>query len=169
MPNRPLDLDPDRALRDDHVPHGVIDIGSNSVRLVVYNELGRAPFPRFNEKSLCGLGAGLDRTGTLSAGPMDGAVRAVHRFCAIASAMGVRRLDLLATEAVRRASNGRDFVRAVAGRHPPRSGHRPRVPAEGRDRAARVAARLALSGEGHVGLYLSPRCWYERPPLGQGI
>ena len=44
---------------------GVIDIGSNSIRLVVYDDLSRAPFPRFNEKSFCALGAGLDETGRL--------------------------------------------------------------------------------------------------------
>ncbi|HSK41387.1 MAG TPA: Ppx/GppA phosphatase family protein [Arenibaculum sp.] len=115
-PERPLELDPARALRADHTPYGVVDIGSNSVRLVVYNELSRAPFPRFNEKSLCGLGAGLDRTGELSDDAMAHTVQAVHRFCIIASAMGVQRLDVIATEAVRRATNGQDLVRAIKDR-----------------------------------------------------
>ena len=66
-PHRPLALDPERARHDGHRPFAVVDIGSNSVRLVVYDRLGRAPFPRFNEKSLCRLGAGLDQTGELSA------------------------------------------------------------------------------------------------------
>lgn len=115
-PERPLDLDPAAALRVDHIPYGVVDIGSNSVRLVVYNELSRAPFPRFNEKSLCGLGAGLDRTGELAAEAMARTVQAVHRFGAIASAMGVQRLDIIATEAVRRATNGQDLVRRIGER-----------------------------------------------------
>ena len=63
---RPLELDPERAGRPARAPYAVIDIGSNSVRLVVYDQLGRAPFPRFNEKSLCRLGDGLDRTGELA-------------------------------------------------------------------------------------------------------
>ena len=54
----------------DEQPHyAVIDIGSNSVRLVVYQHLARAPLPRFNEKSLCGLGRGLAETGSLARMP----------------------------------------------------------------------------------------------------
>jgi exopolyphosphatase/guanosine-5'-triphosphate,3'-diphosphate pyrophosphatase len=101
------------VLETAHTHYGVIDIGSNSVRLVVYNDLSRAPLPRFNEKSLCALGTGLDRTGKLAAGPMACTVRAVHRFCAIGEAMGVSRLDIIATEAVRRARNGTDLIKAI--------------------------------------------------------
>jgi exopolyphosphatase/guanosine-5'-triphosphate,3'-diphosphate pyrophosphatase len=53
--SRPLELVAERAARRERSPYAVIDIGSNSVRLVVYEELGRAPLPRFNEKSLCRL------------------------------------------------------------------------------------------------------------------
>ena len=63
---RPLDLEPDRAGRMDRSHYGVVDIGSNSVRLVVYDELARAPLPRFNEKSLCRLGEGLAQTGAIA-------------------------------------------------------------------------------------------------------
>ena len=52
---RRLDLNPERAGRADRAPYAIVDIGSNSVRLVVYDQLGRAPLPRFNEKSLCRL------------------------------------------------------------------------------------------------------------------
>lgn len=104
--HRPLELVPERVLRRERPHYAVIDIGSNSVRIVVYDQLGRAPFPRFNEKSLCRLAAGLDETGEL---PADGARRtleAVRRFRAVAGAMEVERIDVLATEAMRRASNG---------------------------------------------------------------
>ena len=47
---RPLDLNPERAGRSLRAPYGIIDIGSNSVRLIVYDQIGRAPLPRFNEK-----------------------------------------------------------------------------------------------------------------------
>lgn len=115
-PNRPLALDPGRAMRvrDGRPPYAVVDIGSNSVRLVVYDELGRAPFPRFNEKSLCRLGAGLDRTGELAPDGFRRTLEAVRRFRAIADAMGAPRVDAIATEAVRRASNGPDLVAAIA-------------------------------------------------------
>ncbi|UEM05921.1 Ppx/GppA family phosphatase [Skermanella rosea] len=107
------ELDPDEVLAADHAHYAVIDIGSNSVRLVVYNDLGRAPLPRFNEKSLCGLGSGLDKTGELAAGPMACTVQAAHRFCAIAEAMGASRIDIIATEAVRRATNGENLIKAI--------------------------------------------------------
>lgn len=111
---RPLVLDPARATRADRRPYGVIDIGSNSVRLVVYDELGRAPLPRFNEKSLCRLGEGLAQTGAIAADGFRRTVEAVRRFRAIADAMGVVRLDATATEAIRRASNGPELVAAIA-------------------------------------------------------
>ena len=111
--HRPLDLDPKRAGRLDRAPYGIIDIGSNSVRLVVYDQLGRAPLPRFNEKSLCRLGDGLAQTGRIAEEGYRRTVEAVRRFRAIADAMGVLRLDATATEAVRRAENGKDLVEAI--------------------------------------------------------
>src|SRR5215213_6643855 len=111
---RPLDLNPERALTRERPPFAVVDIGSNSVRLLVYDELGRVPFPRFNEKSLCRLAAGLDETGELAADGFRRTVEATRRFHAIANAMGVARIDVLATEATRRASNGDQLVAAIA-------------------------------------------------------
>ncbi len=102
-PSLALEPDPEWARRDRRAPYAVVDIGSNSVRLVVYDQLGRAPFPRFNEKSLCRLGAGLDQTGELSAESYRRTIEAMRRFRAIADAMGVPRIDVIATEAVRRA------------------------------------------------------------------
>lgn len=120
---RRLELEPERILGRDRRHFAVVDIGSNSVRLVVYDQLGRAPIPRFNEKSLCELGAGLDKTGELSADAIEGTVQAVHRFCAIARAMEVPRIDVFATEAVRRATNGSALVGAIR----KRSGLSPQV------------------------------------------
>lgn len=113
-PVRPLELDPDRATRRERPHYAVVDIGSNSVRLVVYDELARAPLPRFNEKSLCRLAAGLEETGELAADGFRRTVEAVRRFRAIADAMEVTRIDVLATEATRRASNGPQLVAAIA-------------------------------------------------------
>ena len=79
------------------------------MRLVVYDRLGRTPFPRFNEKFLCRLGASLDDDGNLGAEAMDCAVHAIERFAAIAATMRVRSIDLLATEATRNAPNGAAF------------------------------------------------------------
>ncbi len=91
----------------------VIDIGSNSIRLVVFDRVCRSPLPLFNEKVLCGLGRGLDATGQLHEAGVGLARDNLVRFVRLAEAMGVGRLDLLATAAVRDASNGRDFVAEV--------------------------------------------------------
>jgi exopolyphosphatase/guanosine-5'-triphosphate,3'-diphosphate pyrophosphatase len=85
---RPLDLDLKRAGRLVRDPYGIIDIGSNSVRLVIYDQLGRAPLPRFNEKSLCRLGDGLAETGLIAADSFRRTVEAVRRFRAIATLWG---------------------------------------------------------------------------------
>jgi exopolyphosphatase / guanosine-5'-triphosphate,3'-diphosphate pyrophosphatase len=110
---RPLELDVARIERD-RPHHAVVDIGSNSVRLVVYDQLSRAPFPRFNEKSLCRLGEGLEETGRLSEESFARTVEACRRFRAICDAMEVARIDVLATEAVRSASNGDALIAAIA-------------------------------------------------------
>src|SRR5947209_16849916 len=103
VPPRPLDLDVADARKP---PYGIVDIGSNSVRLVVYDQLGRAPMPRFNEKSLCRLGDGLAQTGAIAPDGFRRTVEALRRFRAIADAMGVSKIDATGTEAIRRASNG---------------------------------------------------------------
>ena len=89
----------------------VIDVGSNSIRLVVYERLARAPWIVFNERVLCGLGRGLERSGKLNAEGRKRALENLSRFALIAGEMGVRRLDILATAAVRDASDGGEFSR----------------------------------------------------------
>src|SRR5271166_2055496 len=111
---RPLDLDPERVRRAARPHYAIVDIGSNSVRLMVYDQLSRAPMPRFNEKSLCRLGEGLAQTGAIAPDGFRRTVEAVRRFRAIADAMGVARLDVTATEAIRRASNGPKLAAAIA-------------------------------------------------------
>ena len=112
-PHRPLELDPERAKRADRRPYAIVDIGSNSIRLLVYDQFGRAPMPRFNEKSLARLAEGLAETGEIAPAHFRRAVEAVRRFRAIADAMGVSRIDTVATEAIRRASNGPELARSI--------------------------------------------------------
>ena len=88
----------------------VIDIGSNSLRLVVFDTADRTLHPLFNEKILCGLGRGLDKTGRLNPDGVPLAQDYLLRFTRLARAMGVDRIDLIATAAIRDAEDGPDFV-----------------------------------------------------------
>ncbi len=97
--------------RLDHGPPiAVIDIGSNSVRLVVYEGLTRSPTPIFNEKVLCGLGREVQTTGLLAADAVDKALAALRRFRALCDRMEVAQLWSIATAACRDATNGKTFV-----------------------------------------------------------
>ena len=86
---------------------GIIDIGSNSIRLVVYQGPERLPAILFNEKVMAGLGRGLAETGAIAASALDVAADALARFAAVAREMEVNRLRTVATAAVRDASNGK--------------------------------------------------------------
>src|ERR1043165_4353463 len=97
--------------RLDHGPAvAVIDIGSNSVRLVVYEGLTRSPTPIFNEKVLAGLGREVQTTGLLAADAIDKAYAALRRFRALCERMEVAQLWVIATAACREAKNGKTFV-----------------------------------------------------------
>ncbi|MFN8759145.1 MAG: Ppx/GppA family phosphatase [Tagaea sp.] len=97
----------------DRRPVAFVDIGSNSIRLVVFDGTSRVPLPLFNEKVLCGLGKGLERTGRLDETGVEQALVNLRRFADIARAMGVRKTFALATAACRDAANGPEFVAAV--------------------------------------------------------
>ena len=97
--------------RLDHGPPlAVIDIGSNSVRLVVYEGLTRSPTELFNEKALCGLGREVQSTGLLAADAVEHALATLKRFRALCDRMGVKRTLAVATAACRDAKNGRAFI-----------------------------------------------------------
>ena len=91
----------------------VIDIGSNSVRLVVYEGLTRSPSPLFNEKTLAGLGREVQTKGLLPPDAVEKALAALKRFRALCDTMRVERLWVVATAACRDARNGRDFIAAA--------------------------------------------------------
>jgi exopolyphosphatase/guanosine-5'-triphosphate,3'-diphosphate pyrophosphatase len=94
-------------------PVGIIDIGSNSVRLVVYSGRHRAPSPIFNEKVMAGLGAGLRETGVLDPESQRRALLALQRYRLLLKHMRVSHVQVVATAAVRDARNGLQFVREV--------------------------------------------------------
>jgi len=101
------------ALAGAEEPVGIVDVGSNSVRLVVYEKLSRSPTPIFNEKSLCALGKGVATTKKLPKAGIEKALAALRRFRVLCSIMGVKNLHVLATAAARDASNGREFLSAA--------------------------------------------------------
>lgn len=94
-------------------PVAVIDVGSNSVRLVVYDSASRVSVPVFNEKVLCGLGRGIDSTGRLNPEGVELALASLQRFAVLTHSMGVDDLTVIATAAVREAEDGPDFVKTV--------------------------------------------------------
>lgn len=89
---------------------GVVDLGSNSVRLVVYEGLDRNPHVIFNEKAVLGLGRGLHGSGQLNEGAAAQALTVLGRYHALAQGMGADPLEVMATAAVRDAANGPAFL-----------------------------------------------------------
>ncbi|SEM60854.1 exopolyphosphatase / guanosine-5'-triphosphate,3'-diphosphate pyrophosphatase [Sphingomonas gellani] len=91
----------------------IIDIGSNSIRLVVYQGPARIPAVLFNEKVLAGLGRGVATSGAIDEAGMAAARTALARFAAVAREMKVTTVRTVATAAVRDASNGADLIDAA--------------------------------------------------------
>ncbi|GAB5376858.1 MAG: exopolyphosphatase [Acuticoccus sp.] len=92
---------------------GVIDVGSNSVRLVLYERGSRAPATLFNEKVLAALGEGLSEAGRLSDEAMERALDAIRRFLVIAQSADAKSLTIVATAAARVAANGPEFIKEI--------------------------------------------------------
>lgn len=91
-------------------PVGVVDIGSNSVRLVGYSGTARTPLPIYNERAFCRLGSSVAATGRIEGAPYDLARQTFIRFRAIADQLGIEKLSVFATAAVRAAKNKEEFV-----------------------------------------------------------
>ena len=92
---------------------GLIDIGSSSIRLVIYRAGGRLPHPQFNERDVCRLGEGLAETGMLNQNRVDQALTTLRRFAEIMKASGLDEVKAFATEAVRKAQNSAEFINAA--------------------------------------------------------
>lgn len=93
---------------------GVVDIGSNSIRLVVYDRLARTPLPVFNERVICGIGRAVSTTGKLDPEGTALALLNLTRFAALVRAMHIGHLEILATAATRDASDGQPFLDRVS-------------------------------------------------------
>jgi exopolyphosphatase/guanosine-5'-triphosphate,3'-diphosphate pyrophosphatase len=95
----------------EYAPVAIVDIGSNSIRLVIYDGARRSPTPVFNEKVLCGLGRGVATTGRMDDAAVGRALVALMRFKAVAEQFGAKKTYAIATAAAREADNGREFIR----------------------------------------------------------
>src|SRR5260370_962600 len=91
----------------------VVDVGSNSLRLAVFERLGAALLPLLNERVMCALGRGIAVTGRLNPQGVELAFANVERFTALARALAVDHLAIIATAAVREASDGRAFAAEI--------------------------------------------------------
>jgi exopolyphosphatase/guanosine-5'-triphosphate,3'-diphosphate pyrophosphatase len=109
---------PARRRRDRPRRFGVVDLGSNSVRLVVFEGVSRNPLTIFNEKAVLGLGRGLQQTGRLNEAAIGPAITVLARYAAVAAAMDAEPVEILATAAARDADNGPDFIAAIRARLP---------------------------------------------------
>lgn len=96
----------------------VVDLGSNSVRLVIYEGEARNPVQIFNEKAVLRLAKGMTKTGRLDQKALEQTETVLRRYAAIVRAMGAAPFEVLATSAVRDAENGAEFVRDMAERMP---------------------------------------------------
>lgn len=128
-----------RAAGENHEA-AVIDVGSNSVRLVVYRLDGRAMTPVLNEKVMAGLGRDMKHTGALSEQGVEIALRAIRRFATLLEELGVSDVRAVATAAVREARDGAAFARRIQSE----TGVRLRILAGAEE--ARLSALGALAG-----------------------
>jgi exopolyphosphatase/guanosine-5'-triphosphate,3'-diphosphate pyrophosphatase len=119
----PLPTDPDwglfaRQLFNDPLVRalsrvGVVDVGSNSVRMVVFDGAARSPAYFYNEKIMCGLGKGLAETNRLNPEGRSRALEALKRFALLAKGMKVENMTVVATAAAREAEDGPAFQAEV--------------------------------------------------------
>jgi exopolyphosphatase/guanosine-5'-triphosphate,3'-diphosphate pyrophosphatase len=137
---------PETMLSATDAPRDVaaIDIGSNSVRLVLYRLEGRAIWTVFNEKVLAGLGRDMSVTGRLSVEGAAQAITALKRFAAVIEGVQPALVFIAATAAVREAEDGPVFCDTVAAE----TGLRIRVLSG--EEEARYAALGVLAGIPHA-------------------
>jgi exopolyphosphatase / guanosine-5'-triphosphate,3'-diphosphate pyrophosphatase len=99
------------SVRDGRI--GIIDIGSNSIRLVIYDQLKRSPVSIYNEKVMCALGKGLATSGKLNPQGVDLAKITLRRLLAMGRNLEISSLHVMATAAVRDAEDGAAFAKYI--------------------------------------------------------
>jgi len=105
--------DRDGSFSGNRVERAIIDIGSNTVRLVVYGGSPRAPVTVFNEKVVARLGRDIADSGRLADEAVDLALRGLRRFAVLLNELNIERVDVVATAAAREAENGPEFLAAI--------------------------------------------------------
>src|SRR5579862_7423734 len=106
-----LSAQPARGARGRSNPFAVVDIGSNSIRLVIYESFSRTPAVIHNEKAICAIGRDMVTRRRLHDEGMRLALESLARFRILADAHRVELRDAVATAAARDAVNGQEFVR----------------------------------------------------------
>lgn len=101
---------PSQGRLPDREPVAIVDIGSNSIRLVIYEGIARSPTVLFNEKMLAGLGRSIVSTGLLDPAGVERALAEFARFRALCDQAGAREIHVIATAAAREAENGPEFI-----------------------------------------------------------
>lgn len=107
---------PQRTQRAKSGPIAIVDIGSNSVRLVIYESISRTPSVVHNEKAICAIGRNMVTTGRLHEEGITLAYEALGRFRMLADALGAETREAVATAAARDAANGGEFIRRAEAR-----------------------------------------------------
>jgi exopolyphosphatase/guanosine-5'-triphosphate,3'-diphosphate pyrophosphatase len=93
--------------------HAVIDVGSNTIHLLVGEVEGEAVLPVTGEKISARLGKGVEETGKIEAGRLEVAADVIALFARIAALNGASEPVILATSAVRDAENGQELTERV--------------------------------------------------------
>lgn len=93
--------------------HAIVDIGSNSIRLVIFSGSKRKPKVLYDDKLVAGLGRGVVARGSLDQRSMSAALGALKRFIALLKLVEPQSLQVVATAAVRDAANGAQFLDQV--------------------------------------------------------
>jgi exopolyphosphatase/guanosine-5'-triphosphate,3'-diphosphate pyrophosphatase len=88
----------------------VIDVGTNSTRLLVADVEGGRVFPLERRSTVTRLGRGVDLSGLLASEAIEDVCRAIEDYVGILETLQAERVDVIATSAVRDADNGGAFV-----------------------------------------------------------
>ena len=91
----------------------IIDIGSNSIRMLIYEDFNSSIVPFFNEKAVCELGKNLDKSRKLNKSGKEYAIKVLKRFNEILNVSKINNFQIIATAALREATDAQDFVKEI--------------------------------------------------------